>query len=122
MCCELVNGALVWKMCAVCEVWWWVCWWGLVGVGGFIVVCIVLGHVSGCDEGLWRFELGMFVWGVSLVGMHGSGCIVVGVARCELLVLLESGTTLELAVGFFYSRRGIVSGFFSVWYRAIGWI
>ncbi len=42
----------------------------------------------------------MFVWGVLLVGMHGSGCIVVGVVMCELLILLESGITLESTAGF----------------------
>ena len=34
------------------NVWRWVRWWGLVGVGGAIVVCIDLVHVSGSDEGL----------------------------------------------------------------------
>ena len=81
--------------------WWWVCWWGVVGVGGVLVVRIVLGHVSGSDGGLRRFEFGMFIWGVFVVGMHGSGGIVVGVARCELLILLESNITLELTGGVF---------------------
>ena len=72
----------------------------MVGAGGVIVVCIVSGQASGSVEGLRRFKLGMFVWGVLLVGMHGSGGIVVGVVRCELLILLRSSITLVLTVGF----------------------
>jgi len=72
----------------------------LVGAGGVIVVCIVSGQASGSVEGLRRFKLGMFVWGVLLVGMHGSGGIVVGVVRCELLILLRSSITLVMTVGF----------------------
>ena len=45
--------------------------------------------MSESDENLWRFELGMFVWGVFLVGMHDSGGIVVGVVRLVLLLILE---------------------------------
>ena len=72
----------------------------MVGAGGVIVVCIVSGQASGSVEGLRRFKLGMFVWGVLLVGMHGSGGIVVGVVRCELLILLRSSITLVMTVGF----------------------
>ena len=72
----------------------------MVNVGGVVVICIVIGHKSGSDGGLWGFELGMFVWGVLLVEMHGSGNIVVGVMKCELLLLLESSIIVGLTGGF----------------------
>ena len=50
----------------------------------------------------------MFVFGLLLVGMHGSGGVVVGEARCELLVFLEAGITLGLTAGFCVSG-GVLS-------------
>ena len=44
---------------SVCEVlafddeeWRWARWWGLIGVVGINVVCVVLGNVTGRGEGL----------------------------------------------------------------------
>ena len=72
----------------------------MIGFGGVIVVCIVLGHVLRCDESLWWSRFGMCVWGVLPMGMHGSGGVVVGEVRCKILVLLEAGITLGLTVSF----------------------
>jgi len=80
----------------------------LVGVGGVIVVCIDLGRVSGSDDVLWMAGLGVFVWGVLLVGMHGSGGVIVEAVSCELLILLESSITLGLTAGFCVSG-GVLS-------------
>ena len=49
--------------------------------------------MSGCGGSFWGSRLGMFVWGLLLVEMHGSGGLVVGEVRCELLVLLVAGIT-----------------------------
>ena len=55
----------------------------------------------GCDESLWGSWLGIFVWGVLLMGaVHISGGFVVGEVWCEFLVLFMAGLSLGLSVGF----------------------
>ncbi len=54
---ECVEGVLVtFPVCDVFafgdEMWRWVRWWGLIGVGGTNVFCVVLEHVTGRGEGL----------------------------------------------------------------------
>ena len=70
----------------------------MVGLGGVIVVCVVFAHVSRCVESLWWSRMGMFILGVLLVGMHGSGGVVVMEVRCELLSFLETGISFGLIV------------------------
>ena len=68
----------------------------MVGGSRDIVVCIVLGHVSRCGECPWWSRLGVCLWGVLLVEMHGSGDFVSWEVRCELLVLLEACIILRV--------------------------
>ena len=52
----VVGVLVVFPVCEVFafgdEMWRWVRWWELIGVGGTNVVCVVLGHVTGGGEGL----------------------------------------------------------------------
>jgi len=64
--------------------------------------------LAGCDESLWGSRLGMFVWGVLLMGMHVSGGVVLGEAWCDFFVLFVAGLSLRLTVGFCFPG-GILS-------------
>ncbi len=68
--------------------WWCSCRGGLVGGGGYVVVCSIFGHVSRCCECLWRFYLSVRLRGGLLVGVRCFDVVDVGGLKCELLVLL----------------------------------
>ena len=102
----VVDMLLAFPVCEVFafgdEMWRWVRWWGLIGVGGTNAVCVVLEDITGRGDELGWEGSTMFVWGVLRVGMPSS-CVVVVVSWCGILGLLGPRVSLWLAAGCYIS-------------------